>query len=193
MIIAFTPYAQEGEGLGAAYHNSMKRLEQDEWGLLMDHDMMFLCPDWYKQLQEIIEAHPEYDCFTCMTNRLSRLRPQAMQLANLLPLDNHHIPDHYTAAHQLQAVNRLKVSDITRKCLEPVPVTMGGVIILIRKSAWDKLNSMGHPAPLWTFNMHLTIDGKIHKRLCSLGMKLGLMRGVYVYHRYRHDGITHVK
>ncbi len=192
-IIQFVPYAKENEGLGAAYHNCMKRLEQHEWGLLCDYDMMFLPPDYMRQLEDAILANPEYDCFTVMTNRLSKLRPQAMQLANILPFDNHNIPEHYKVALALQAGKRTEVIDITKKCEEGVPATMGGVAILIKKTTWDMINSMGNPAPLWTFNRHLTIDGKIHKRICTLGLKLGLLKGVYVYHRYRHDGITHVK
>ncbi len=192
-IIQFVPYAQEHEGLGAAYHKCMSRLKAGEWGMLCDYDMMFLCPDYMRQLEDIVIANPQYGCFTVTTNRLSKLRPQAMQLANVLPFDNHNIPEHYDAALKIQAAKRLQVLDITKKCEEGVPSTMGGLVILIKKEVWDKINSMGNPKPLWTFNKHLTIDGKIHKRLCTLGIKLGLMQGVYVYHRYRHDGVIHVK
>jgi len=192
-IIQFVPYAKENEGLGAAYHNCMLRLHQHEWGLLCDYDMMFLPSDYMRQLEEVIMANPEYDCFTVMTNRISKLRPQAMQLAKVLPFDNHNIPEHYTEALKIQRDKRLNVLGITNKCEEGIPATMGGVAILIKRTAWDIINSTTEPAPLWTFKKHLTIDGKIHKRLKTHGLKLGLMQGVYVYHRYRHDGIVHVK
>ena len=56
---------------------------------------------------------------------------------------------------------------------------ISGVVMLIKKSVWRKAGGFK--------SGFLGIDNDFHQRVVKLGDKVGVMRGIYVYHCYRAD------
>jgi GT2 family glycosyltransferase len=65
-----------------------------------------------------------------------------------------------------------EVTDITNKQL------FSGVIILIKKSVWERLGGFKE-------DKMLAIDNDIHIKAIHAKLKVGLMKGIYVQHWYR--------
>jgi len=66
------------------------------------------------------------------------------------------------------------VSDIT----DSTPL-LSGVMMLIQKRTWIKIQGC--------IDGFFGVDNDIHDRVKKLGEKVGLARGLYVYHYYRAD------
>jgi len=169
-IFNFTAYAPEGmdKDLGNTYNDYMKLLPDDAWACFLDHDAMWMTPDWYKQLEEIIERNPRYGCFTCMTNRIGN--PE--QLVKGVDQDNHDIVYHREIGKKLQSQHSTEIENITNKHC------MSGVVMLVKKSAWEKGGGFKEG--------FLGVDNDFHTRLSSVGVEIGLMKGLYIYHWYRY-------
>lgn len=175
MIYTFIPYApkEHNKDLAWAYNSCMKLLpNDDDWACFIDHDAMFTTPDWYHQLNDIIKAHPEYSCFTVMTNRAYA----TWQIPEHTDSLNHEIGYHRSVGGRLQMENYSNVQDVT----EPPTVPFSGVMILYKKSTWKKV-----PFQKYADNRITGVDNLLHITLRDKGYKLGLMRGVYLYHWYR--------
>ena len=175
MIYNFIPYAPgEKEELGKTYNRYMELLKDNDWACFLDHDAMFTTTDWYHQLQEIIADNPEYSCLSAVTNRIGN--PQ-QKIANLKP--NHDMIYHRKIGSMSQDQNRTTVIDVTDKhCIS-------GVVILVKKSAWKKAGGFK--------DGFLGIDNKFHQSIAKAGMKVGVCRGLYVYHYYRADENSELK
>jgi len=48
-------YTNHGKCLGSGYNDILKRYQDDEWLVFLDHDAILTTPDWFKQLKKCIE------------------------------------------------------------------------------------------------------------------------------------------
>jgi len=170
-VHTFSPYTtpEEGKNIGKAYNACMELLpNDDDWACFLDHDAMFTTQDWNHQLYEIIDANPEYSCFTAMTNRIGN--PD--QRFAWVDTNNHDIVYHRGLGTEAQSQFRLDVKDITKR------QTLSGVVILVQKSAWKKAGGFEEEG-------FLGVDNHFDIAIRKEGMKTGLMKGIYVYHWYR--------
>ena len=60
---------------------------------------------------------------------------------------------------------------------------LSGVMILISKKTWKSIGK-------FTENRMLGIDNDIHKKVRQNGLRVGLMKGIYLYHWYRNGNIN---
>ena len=166
----FIPYCNEREGkdIGKAYNRYMDRVPDNDWVCFVDHDAMFTTPDWQKQLYDIINANPDYSCFTVVTNRIGN---PGQRFAGV-DQNNHDIKYHREIGELAQNQFGTEVKDITNEHL------LSGVVILIKKLVWKEVGGFDEVG-------FLGVDNHFHAKLKIKGKKVGLMKGVYVYHYYR--------
>ncbi len=166
MIYTFIAYApSRGADLGWTYNRFMGLLPHDgDWACFLDHDAMFTTSDWYQQLEEIVDAHPEVGCFTAMTNRIGNP-------AQVVPQGYH--------GHDIRYHRQVgkALSESSRRKIEQLPAgLMSGVVMLVKKSTWNKVKFTSG---------FLGVDNQFHLDCVTAGFTVKLMRGVYVYHWYR--------
>jgi hypothetical protein len=136
------------------------------WACFTDGDAMFTTPNFGHQLEEVIKANPEYDLFSCMTNRVGT----NYQLIGSWTENSMH--EHRELGKFLSNSRRTEVIDITNEA----PIS--GVLMLVRKSAWFTSKRFKETGLLG-------VDNSIHYAMAAQDSKVGLMRGVYVMHYYR--------
>jgi len=100
------------------------------------------------------EKYPEYDLFTCLTNRVGC----DYQLADV-DRDNHDIRYHREMAKRIEVLNKNnEVTDITNN----LPY-LSGMMMMFR---------------------FLGVDNDFHKRVKNRRLKVGLINTLYIYHWY---------
>ena len=160
------PYCTRKD-IGEALNEFCESVPDDDWICLQDGDMMYLTPDWGKQIEEVIRKHGDsYDLFGCMTNRLGG-RTQ------LVPgmYDERDISKHYEKAVQLARDHWAEV--------EPLRVGVAGMFMLFKKSTWAK-----HRFTEGTY-AGTKFDSQFGKSILRARGKIGLIKGLYVFHLYR--------
>jgi len=174
-LFTFIAYNTEGN-LGKAYNECVELLDDDDWFFFLDHDATFVQRDWYKKVKEIIEKYPQYDLFTTPMNRCG----SPYQLIQGVDKNNHDIRYHREIGKVLFNIEGEEVVDITKSSL------LSGVTIIGQKKGWDKIGGAK--------DGFLGVDNDIHAKYRDHGMRVGLIRSLYVYHWYRGDGDTsHLK
>ena len=170
MIYNFVAYSpEEKEQLGQTYNKYMELLGDNDWACFLDHDAMFTTLDWYKQLQNIISEHSGYGLLSASTNRIGN--PEQM-IANLK--DTHDILYHRQIGTILQKQCGTQVNDVTTKhCIS-------GVVMAVNKAVWKKAGGFK--------DGFLGVDNDFHQRVRKAGDKVGIAKGLYVYHYYRANG-----
>jgi GT2 family glycosyltransferase len=173
MIYYFTPYSST-KNLGEAYNRHMELLpNDDDWAVLMDGDTMFLHPNYGTIIENIIKIYPETGLFTCFTNRVGNrqqlLRGKMDHEANIIV--------HKNLAHACLRKYALRCSDLKSH--------ISGMIMIVRKGVWKNIR----------FNDGLLgIDNEFSAKILKSGLKIKLIRGLYVFHYYRlAEGSTYRK
>jgi len=159
------PFSTE-KNIGKALNEFCANVPDNDWICLQDGDIMYLTSDWGVQIEKVIKQHGEkFGLIGCMTNRLGR------DIQRIGSMDNDHdILKHYEIAVKLAKEHYAEIDDVTKKKY------IAGMFMLFPKSVWNKVkfreNTIG-------FDDHFSND--VRKK----GYKLGLMKGLYVYHFYR--------
>ena len=137
-----------------------------DWVCFIDGDAVFTSSYFGKRLEECIRSNPEYSMFTCMTNRIgnSSQRSEYVDIAS----NNYHY--HRMIGENHWSINHTECEDIT----SGIPAS--GVMLLCKKEdligeGLDKKGMLG-------------IDNLIHMKLSSKGSRIGLLKGIYLYHYY---------
>lgn len=153
--------------LGKAYNIAGITKEAD-WHCFIDYDTMFVNPNYYRIMQDIIEKYPEYDLFTCLTNRVGC----DYQLADV-DRDNHDIRYHRKMAKRIEVLNKNnEVTDITNN----LPY-LTGMMMMFSDKVFRKVNGFKYG--------FLGVDNDFHKRVKNRRLKVGLINTLYIYHWYR--------
>lgn len=165
-IIYSNPYSTE-KNIGKALNEFCELVPENAWICLQDGDIMYLTPDWGRQIAEVIERHGnDFDLFGCVTNRLGR----TIQRAPEVDYNNHDIKYHYEIAVKLRDANYCEVKDITSTRY------IAGMFMLFRKSLWNRIKFQEN-TPFF--------DDHFSHSVIQQGGRLGLMTGLYIYHLYR--------
>lgn len=165
MIEYIIPWSSE-KNLGKAYNDAV-RTSDKEYVCFLDRDAMFTTPFYGKQIEDIVKKNPKAGAFTCMTNRVWC----KWQIPVGIDQETNDIEYHFKKGLEFQEAHYWEVQDKTQHGW------MSGVMILIKKSTWQKIGGFRESGMLG-------VDNDFHKRLRAHAEKLYLMRGVYVYHWY---------
>lgn len=156
------PYSRT-KNFGKAINDFCEIVPDDQdWIVIQDGDMMYLDPYYGTKIHAIIEANKDrFALFGCMTNRLG----SPHQLHNGQISEDHNILNHIEIAKQYSGLKCLEVDGIA------------GVFMAFQKSTWKKAGR---------FIMNdFSFDTMFCNKVKELGLKIGLMQGLYVYHQYR--------
>lgn len=160
------------KNIGKYYNAFMKILPSDnDFACFVDGDACFTTQTFGKQLEDVIQAHPECGCFTAMCNRIGCLYQQQPDINQR----NNDIAYHRAKGSEIWALHKTKINDISN--VDPGQV-LGGVLILLKKSVWKTIGGFKE------FGM-LGIDNDLHWKCMDHHEKVYLMRGIYLYHWYR--------
>jgi len=154
--------------IGKSYNEIMNLIDDNDWCCFLDGDAVHTTPFFGKYIEEVIQSNPEYSLLTCYTNRIGCF----YQLAPNVNKSSNDQKYHREFGEKLWNTNKTNVLDITDKTL------LSGVIILIKKSSWERVGGFKEIGMLG-------VDNDIHLRFKNAGLKVGLMRGIYVQHWYR--------
>lgn len=160
------PYATD-KNIGGALNEFCSMVPDGDWICLQDGDIMYLTPDWGKQISEAVMKHGDrYDLIGCMTNRLARpIQRHQGEFSN-----DHDIRNHYRIAKDLSEQNWAEVKDITSSRY------IAGMFMLFPKTTWNKVKFIED---------NIAFDDQFSKGVIRARGRLGLMTGLYVYHLYR--------
>jgi glycosyltransferase involved in cell wall biosynthesis len=159
------PYSTS-KNIGKALNDFCELIPDKDWICLQDGDMIYLTPEWGKQIEDVVKSHGDkFGLIGCMTNRLGRSIQRVGEMDS-----NHEMLYHYEIAKELRDKNYGVVEDITKKKY------VAGLFMLFPKLLWNKVNFKENNA---------AFDDVFSKEVTRKGYKLGLMKGLYVYHFYR--------
>lgn len=170
-IFYITPYTSERNKLGfpnigKSINETIKHLPYDCWVVLRDGDTMFLTSDWGCKIEEIIKDNMNsYDLITCVTNRLGVKE----QLINGQFMEG-------DISHQIEVAKTSWQDHGTTV----IPTRLAaGLCMIFRKSLWQKVG--GFP------EFDITFDRVFSQKVIKSGGKIGIARGLYIFHLYRYQ------
>ena len=145
----------------------MALLPNDEdYGVLMDGDTMFLTFDWGHAIAEIIEKIPDAGIISCLTNRISKGRNQ------LYGDDSTDILVHRAIAKNLDQQ--------FRGIYERLDKRVSGFLMAIQKKTWEEVGKFPEKP-----EKMLGVDDAFSRRVIHSGKGIYIMKGVYKLHYYR--------
>ncbi|NQU87941.1 MAG: hypothetical protein HQ541_19505 [Mariniphaga sp.] len=171
MVWFFTPYSFQKK-LFTAYDNYMNLIANpNDWVCFLDGDTSFLLPDFGHQIQQYIDKYPGTGMFTCYASRCH----YSVQVRKGTDMANPDILYHYMQA--LTTFNSFhgKVKEIDRK--------VAGHLLVIQKKTWIQIRDQVKKSS--THNKILGVDSKISNAILTAGLKIRLMRGIYIFHFLR--------
>jgi hypothetical protein len=173
-IFYFTPY--HPEGLGKAYNEHCSIVpHEDDWICIQDSDVMFFSSQVMgHQIQEAIDKFPEYDVFTCVTNRICWGCEQQIRSRQLREEKN-------IVSLKQEADRRMRQF---RGKVQPLRGFFAGYFMVFRKKLWDKIP---FPEVGSQGGKILGVDSAWASRVQNEGYKVGLMLGLMAAHFYRLD------
>lgn len=160
------PYSTE-KNIGKALNDFCALVPDGDFICLTDGDIMFLSPTWGVQISEVVKRYGKrYSLIGCLTNRLGR---QIQRYKGEFST-NFDIKHHYNIAIELEANHWAEVEDITPK------KRIAGMFMLFPKSLWNEIKFEENTP---------NFDDLFSTAVIKKKKRLGLMKGLYVFHGYR--------
>jgi hypothetical protein len=161
-----SPYSTE-KNIGLALNEMIKQLNAtpDDWIVHLDQDAMWLLPDSKAQVERILSV-TDFDILGCMTNRLRS--PE--QLVGGRFNEDDRIREHIRIAQECR--------DNAGDMVVPARGVMAAFMLCFRVSVWEKVG--GFVQDSINFDTQFNREAQL---ICEA--KIGLMKGVYVFHGYR--------
>lgn len=166
MLMTMTPYAYD-RNFGRACNEAMSRLPNGAYACILDHDVMWTTPMWYRQIVDAITQHPDA-CFAGVTNRIKC----PFQLVGADPKSNDMAYHRAFGAQQALDTSLVDVTHDTR--------TPAGFSMILSTRAWREAG--GFPEGL-----HY-LDRVMWESLRMTGHSIYVIRGLYLYHWHRGGG-----
>lgn len=150
----------------------MKLLPCDEdWACFLDGDSAFLRSDFGHKILEYTLKYPDTGLFTCYASR-AHYRCQRIESADP---ENPSILFHKAIADKADKDLRGQIKEISRR--------IAGHLLLMKKQTWllirQSVKDNGKNKRI------LGIDTKISNAILWHGLKIRLMRGIYIFHYLR--------
>lgn len=171
MIWYFTPYALDKKFLHEIDRYFSLVQNDDDWVVLMDGDISFLRSDFGRVIDRYTKQHPDTGLFTCYASRCH----YQCQVPRFGDMDNDSILFHKQTADQCASQNYGKVKEINRR--------IAGHLMVIRKRTWNQIR--GEVFRTAAEKQILGVDTKISNAVLKAGLKIRLMRELYVFHYLR--------
>lgn len=164
MIFHITPYLTGDIGKGI--NDTIRELPEDSWICLRDIDTIFLLPEQPAWLEDVVNSNPPFDLIGASCNRLG----DTYQLYNAECSEDTDISHHIDIARSERLVWGDNIEEV------PNGVHLAGFFLLFRKSLWNE-----YPFEERSIQFDLIFSRTLHEN----GKRLGLLRGMYLFHTYR--------
>ncbi len=176
MILTTIPFSSS-KNLGRAYNEVMERLRDDDWVVFLDHDAMFTTKNWHDQIVRAVQTRPDAGMLTGVANRTGNLAQRAVPAINQ--------NDHNYARHRLHGeLIRKKFGDAAVDITNRFPI--GGVVMVLSKRSWRRTGGF--------VDGLLCVDHRMHLAMKRAGLRVYLLRGLYLYHwRRAHNDISFLR
>lgn len=172
-MTAMIPYAAVGTNrLDEAYVKCLSMVPSGEWLCSLDHDVMFMCKDWHRRFEALLDRAAEegYGSLTCTLSDTPNPHQQVQAQGLKDKCDSTDIVTQWGIGQKLS-----KLGD----AIEDIPNGIPAVVV-ISKDAAEKSGLLDLPYP----NPFYGSGGQIRARLREGGYKHGIVRSIYAYHRY---------
>jgi len=156
------PFSQS-KNIGHEYNQCISELPNDCYICLRDQDTLPLRSDFGNQIYEVIKANPDYPIIGCMTNRLRA----PYQLSKGKFSNDPNISNHIEIANQEWDEHKTLVTEVPG---------VAGMCMIFHKSVWERIKFDENT---------IFFDKRFCEQARKLGMKIGVARGVYLFHLYR--------
>jgi hypothetical protein len=171
MIYFFTPYSFEKK-LFEAYDSYINLLpDENDWACLVDGDACFFENNFGHQVQEYISKYPDTGIFTSYASRCGY---------------KFMVPENTDQECDSIKYHRIRSQELYEKLngqVKEINDNISGHLICIKKSTWllikDELFTVCAGANL------LGVDTQISSIVLGHGLKIRLMKGIYLFHYYR--------
>ena len=171
MLYFFTPYSFEKRLFEAIDRYMMLLPENADWACIQDGDTAFLCSDFGARIAEYIDRFPGTGLFTCYASRCH----YAWQLVEGINQDNDSL---------LEIKNMADYCDINFKgTAADIDKRIAGHLMVINKGTWMKIRNKLKLSCANKFI--LGVDTKISYAILNHGLKIRLMKGIYIFHYLR--------
>ena len=152
------------KNIGKAYNEYLSSLNaaDDDWIVMQDGDILYLTPDWGKRIHDALSLDGDkFGLVGCYTNRL-RSKHQLHNKEFSYDLD---VKNHYDIAKSYGGVG-----------IEEIKLYIAGFFMAFQYKTWKKIKFAENS---------LAFDSLFSMRVKELGLKVGLIRSLYVFHSYR--------
>lgn len=160
----FSPYSIE-KNFGKVINEYCALVPLGDWIAISDGDTCKLLPDWGKHISDIADEGEElgYYLIGCMTNRLRQNYQVAFGM-----FDRHDMKDHYAVALSNRQAYHTQIT--------PIKAPIAGFFMLFPQWVWEKYRFQEGTE---------CFDTIFSNRILNHGGKIGLAKGLYLYHAYR--------
>lgn len=158
------PYRSD-KNIGKAYNDFIKGLKanDEDWIVLQDGDIMYLTPDWGKRIEDALALDGDkYGLVGCYTNRLN----SKWQLHQNTFSEEMDIRKHYEIALTYQYEGIKECNHIVAGCW-----------MAFQYKTWKKIGGF--------IENNISCDAIFNSKVRDLGLNIGLIRSLYVFHLYR--------
>lgn len=173
MILTCTPYRQD-RNLGRAYNEAFEKMNEEDWLIITDYDVLLLLPDQISHIHEYIYQFTGADMFVCWSNRTYHSNAQ---------LYGGPVPTPEMVSKDDYIVNHIKTAKYCYKDLykvTEVKQNVSGFLMAIPKRTWNEIK--------FTEDLKcLGVDTLFSQRMLNAGKKILRMDGIFVFHTYRID------
>lgn len=163
-IVYLSPHRPD-KNIGKAYNDDIALMPDNAWIVIHDSDACFLLPHSKTYLEQALKAHgDEFGLIGCITNRLGGLH----QCYKGVFSEEKDISKHYE--------NSLEAWEEFGTEIEPTS-GVAGLCMIFKKETWKKAGGFKEKI--------ITADTEFNKSVSKLGLKIGLAKGIYMFHSYR--------
>jgi GT2 family glycosyltransferase len=180
MIWFFTPYSFNKK-LFEAYDACMNLIANpDDWVCFTDGDTAFLLPNFGHQVKTYTERYPDTGLFTCYASRCHYQE----QIRRGTDTENRDILYHRNQAEAVYLQLNGTVKEMDRR--------IAGHLMVIQKKTWTLIRPEVARKVAEQQKQILGVDTKISNAILASGLKIRLMRGIYILHYLRlKEGYKH--
>lgn len=173
MIWFFTPYSFNKKLFEAIDQYMNLVANPEDWVFIADGDTAFLRSDFGHQIKNYIEKYPDTGLFTCYASRCHNSR----QVRKGTEMNNPNIIYHKNRAEETYKLFDGQIKEINHR--------ISGHLWGIQKKTWVKICPEVAKKVVTQDKKILGVDTKISNAIMNHGLKIRLMRGMYIFHYLR--------
>jgi hypothetical protein len=171
MIWFFTPFAHDKKFLDAIDRHFNLIANPNDWVVIMDGDTSFLRPDFGDVVKRYTDLFPDTGLLTCYASRCH----YQCQVPAGVDMYNPSILYHKSISNVQAELFKNKVVELDRR--------IAGHLMVIRKSTWTLIRAEVYRTA--TAKLILGVDTKISNAILKSGLKIRLMKELYLLHYLR--------